>query len=268
MDSIHQDRRRSMSDILATDLIKALWEDARREADPDRKAQLERDAAALEDVWQRSPYALAATRDQMTAALGNASLNIADTLSALASGQRQVDARVGEIHTAVQENNTLFSTFFETFAPFQEEARAAWEESGRQVKKLSGEVGSLTARTATIETILAARPAQRAAEHQAIVDELHARALEKITALQQVTDAHAARLDTFEDIRVWRASVDEQLAAILQADRDDIRTEIKDIRAALARYEAKHQELIARLEERRAAAAERGGDGVAEADHR
>jgi hypothetical protein len=129
-----------MSDILAVDFIRALWDDARREVDPDRKAQLERDAAALEDVWTRSPYALAPTRDQMTAALGNASLNIADTLSALASGQRQVDARVGEIHTAVQENNMLFSTFFDTFPPqfavFQQEMRSAIEENARGLKKL------------------------------------------------------------------------------------------------------------------------------------
>ena len=129
-----------MSDILAVDLIRALWEDSRRESDPERKAQLERDAAVLEDVWQRSPYALAPTRDQMTAAIGNASLNIADTLSAMASGQRQVDTRVGEIHTAVQENNTLFSTFFETFPPqfaaFQNEMRAAAGENRTRLGKL------------------------------------------------------------------------------------------------------------------------------------
>lgn len=101
------------SDILATDMIQALWNDARAETDPERKAQLERDATAFEDVWRRSKYALAPTRDQMTAALGNASLNISDTLSAVASGQRQLDDRVAEIHVHVQESNTLQSAVIE-----------------------------------------------------------------------------------------------------------------------------------------------------------
>lgn len=203
-----------MSDILAADLIKALWDDSRRETDPERKAQLERDAAMLEDVWRRSGYALAATRDQMTAALGNASLNIADTLTALASGQRRVDTRVGEIHEYVQQNNTLFSQFFDMFPPqfeaFQAEARAAWEESGRRLKKHEDDIEALS-----------------------------------------------IRVDTFEDIRIWRAAVDVRLADIEQADRDDIHREITDIKAALAQYEIKHQELIARLEKRTDAAAER-----------
>lgn len=137
-----------MSDILAVDLIRALWDDARHETDEERKAQLERDATALEDVWSRSKYALAPTRDQMTAALGNASLNIADTLAALASSQRQVDQRVSEIHEYVQQNNTLFSQFFEMFPPrfeaFQEEARAAWEESGRRLEKHDDDIEALT----------------------------------------------------------------------------------------------------------------------------
>lgn len=66
-------------------------------------------------------------------------------------------------------------------------------------------------------------------------------------------EALQVRVDTFEDIRVWRAAVDVRLADIEQADRDDIRAEIKDIKAALARYEAKHQELTAKLEGRRVA---------------
>lgn len=130
----------AMSDILATDLIKALWDDARREDDPARKAQLERDAATMEDVWSRSKYALAPTRDQMTAALGNASLNLADTLSIVAAEMRKVTERVGQIHTDVQNNDTLVSTFIESFQPqfnlFQQEARAAWEDNGTRLGKL------------------------------------------------------------------------------------------------------------------------------------
>lgn len=134
------DWRRSMSDILATDLIRALWDDARREGDPERKAQLERDAMALEDVWRRSPYALAATKDQMTAALGNASLNIADSLGRL-------DVRVGEIHQHVQESNTLISAFVESFSPqfaaFQQEMRTAVEETARGQKKDRDDIAAL-----------------------------------------------------------------------------------------------------------------------------
>ena len=65
-------------------------------------------------------------------------------------------------------------------------------------------------------------------------------------------EALSLRVDTFEDIRIWRAAVDARLSEIEQADRDDIRTDITDIKAALTLYEAKHQELIERLERRMA----------------
>lgn len=138
----------AMSDILATDLIKALWEDARRETDPKRKAQLERDAQAMEDVWSRSKYALAPTRDQMTAALGNASLNLADTLSAVASGLSQVRNQVSQIHTDVQNNDTLISTFIQEFpqhfAALQADLRqAVGEETARGLGKFSEDIDVL-----------------------------------------------------------------------------------------------------------------------------
>lgn len=114
--SIHENWY-AVSDMLATDLIKTLYEDAGRETDPERAAQLRRDADTLKDVWQRTPYASAPTRDQMTAALGNASLNIADTLSELAREMRSVKTNVSEMHLDVQSSNTLVSTFLETVPP-------------------------------------------------------------------------------------------------------------------------------------------------------
>lgn len=166
------------SDIIITDLINATWEDARRETDPERKAQLERDAAALEDVWGRSTYALAPTREQFQAALGNTTLNLSDTLSAVADGLHRLDTRVGEMHTHVQNNDTLVSTFVETFTPqfvaFQTEARAAWEASGLGLKKLDGDFRALNTRhgkqiralasdIAAIKKVMANRPTERAA---------------------------------------------------------------------------------------------------------
>ena len=53
---------------------------------------------------------------------------------------------------------------------------------------------------------------------------------QEINALNVAQIEHTARLDALE-----------------KADRDDIRAEIKDIKAALDAYEQKHQELIARL---------------------
>lgn len=139
-----------MSDIVITDLINATWEDARRETDPERKAQLERDAAMLEDVWQRSKYALAPTREQFQAAIGNTTLNLAGTLSDVAAGLKQLDTRVGEIHEHVQHNDTLVSTFIQTFGPqfaaFEQKAQAAWEASGRGLKKLETTVARLNTR--------------------------------------------------------------------------------------------------------------------------
>jgi hypothetical protein len=55
------------------------------------------------------------------------------------------------------------------------------------------------------------------------------------------------RLDAIDNIEEWRTGVDGRLSKIEQADRDDIRAEIKDIKIALAQYEEKHQELIERL---------------------
>lgn len=70
---------------------------------------------------------------------------------------------------------------------------------------------------------------------------------DEIVALQSVAADHAARLDQIDQIEEWRTGVDRRLADVEQADRDDIRAEIKDIKTALALYEAKHQELIERL---------------------
>lgn len=76
----------------------------------------------------------------------------------------------------------------------------------------------------------------------------------EIKDLQGIQVAHAARLDSLDNIEEWRVGVDTRISAIEQADRDDIRAEIKDIKAALIRYEQKHQELIERLGQRAAEA--------------
>lgn len=221
-----------MSDIVITDLIQATWDDARREADPARKAQLERDAAALEDVWRRSKYALAPTREQFQAALGNTTLNIADTLAALASGQRQVDERVGEMHEYVQQNNTLFSAFFETFPPqftaFQAEMRLAAQESSTRLGKL--EQGQIDYNTRLTE-----------------LDSRHGGQWEELStsqrALAQRLDRKREELDRIhqeiEAFKIFKADVEQRIARALPEDET--------------------QQLIALL---RQIAAERGGDNA------
>jgi hypothetical protein len=73
--------------------------------------------------------------------------------------------------------------------------------------------------------------------------------IEELLAVQAL---HAERLDVLANIEEWRTGVDSRLLAIEEADRADIHAEIKDIKAALIRYEEKHQELIRRLEARAA----------------
>lgn len=227
---------KAMSDILATDLIKALWDDARREDDPERKAQLERDAAALEDVWSRSKYALAPTRDQMTAALGNASLNLADTLSIVASEMRKVTERVAQIHTDVQNNDTLVSTFIQSFQPqfgaFQQEARAAWEDNGSRLKKLE-----------TGQAQIVKRLEQGEDERATIAEKL-----DRYIAgsRREEVDEHASRISALEQNNT-------RLDA-LEAFRADVQRRID---ASVPEQEV--QELVALL---RQIAAERRGNGI------
>lgn len=80
-------------------------------------------------------------------------------------------------------------------------------------------------------------------------------AIEELFAVQI---EHTVRLDALDTMETWREGVDSRILAIEKADRADIHAEIKDIKAALIRYEQKHQELIQRLEQR---AAEPANDG-------
>lgn len=70
---------------------------------------------------------------------------------------------------------------------------------------------------------------------------------EDIRGILAVQNDHAERIDLIDSLSAWRTGVDERIAGIEQADRDDLRAEIKDIKSALAQYEQKHQELIKRL---------------------
>jgi hypothetical protein len=92
-----------VSDILITDFIKALLLDAAAEDDPERRAQLEVDAHRAEDIWQRSKYALAPTRDAMTAALGNASLNLAGRLDELLNISKDTHLQMQDLHGQVPQ---------------------------------------------------------------------------------------------------------------------------------------------------------------------
>jgi hypothetical protein len=78
---------------------------------------------------------------------------------------------------------------------------------------------------------------------------------EDIETIFSTQTEHTARLDALDQIEAWRTEVDERILAIEKADRADIHAEIKDIKAALIRYEQKHQELIERLGQRAAEAA-------------
>lgn len=198
------------SDILVVDLVKALYADAEAEIDPIEAARKMNDAEIFRGVWERSKYALAPTRSQMTAAVGNASLNIADTLQAVVAGQKRVEAKVGEMHLHVQHNDTLVSEFIATFRTEQQALHAEREGLGRQVKKLEAElvdrVNELDQRHGAqwqevverldnkrkrfevdeeritrIEALLEARPAQRAEEHQQLVDAAVAAVLERLS---------------------------------------------------------------------------------------
>lgn len=199
-----------MSDILATDLITALYEDAGREGDADRADQLRRDADSLKDIWNRSKYARASTRDQMTVALGNASLNLAETLSEVARELYAMRQIVGDMHTHVQHNDTLVSMFIESFTPFQAEARAAWEGSAQQIKKLDTRLG-------VVERTITARPKQRKLEHDQLVA-IQSDIASQVRSIGARLDADEQRLDRKRDeldaMHVWQAIIEERLAEL------------------------------------------------------
>lgn len=199
------------TDILATDLIRALYEDAGRESDPERAAQLKRDADALRDIWSRTPYALAPTRDQMTAALGNASLNIADTMDAIASRTSQMDARVGEMHQNVQDNNTLISAFIEGFKPFQAEMLAAREETARGLGKLVEQHNILAGHVDTLEEGQSEH-AGRIDSHDAQIADLQA----ETKALRAETADLKGRVDILEVITLETGATGAQSQMLQQ----------------------------------------------------
>lgn len=100
--------------------------------------------------------------------------------------QEDYKTKIDRLNESVSDTNTLIAAFIAGFAPFQAEARAAWEDSARGLKKQSTAIAALrrdmqaskTHRTALqrdvddIKTLLESRPLARAAEHQALIDEI------------------------------------------------------------------------------------------------
>ena len=83
--------------------------------------------------------------------------------------------------------------------------------------------------------------------------------LDKMLASQEVLARGLGKTEQdIEDLRTITAAHAADIAAIQQADRDDIRAEIAHIKARQERYEQEHQDLIERLGRR---APEAAGDG-------
>jgi DNA repair exonuclease SbcCD ATPase subunit len=253
-----RNRQYPMSDILAIDWIKALWADARAETDPARKAQLERDAAIMEDAWNRSKYSLAATKDQITAALGNASLNLAERLDDVVSGYRTLDNRVGEIHQHVQEGHTLISVFVESFptqfAVFQTEMRDAAEENRTRLGKLEQGQVEYNARLDDVDT--------RHTEQWQLVIERLDNSDERLDRKREMLRDHAERIVALEQSNARLAVQDARIQAL-----EDENTRLAAVEAALIALAARievalptedDQDLSAQL---RVDAAERSSGG-------
>lgn len=143
--------------------------------------------------------------------------------SALWSVEESVNKKFDHIHEQIGNSNTLQSAVLEAINGLRADEQRRAEETATRLGKTE----------ADIETMLS------------------------------VQDEHTARLDQLDNIEEWRTGVDTRLTAIEQADRDDIRTEIKNTNSEIAsmkemlkRYDSELRELVDRL------AARGGGDEV------
>jgi len=112
------------SDILVDDLIQAMWADAEAEQDPDRRAKLMAEAQQLQSIWSGSKYALAPTRDQMSASVGSVWLSLSERLDEIKATMDTLAAGLKDVPTLALIVKGLRASVEEYIGQLPIEARA------------------------------------------------------------------------------------------------------------------------------------------------
>jgi hemoglobin-like flavoprotein len=173
------------------------------------------DAAALEVAADRLGDAVvnASTSRLIQTLIQTIKVEIKPEITGLSTDVRVANQRAGAIYSWLERE-------FATNAEWRDKYSEEIDRQGEQQRDILAAVQDGAARLGKIETeqarqaaIIASRPAERQAEHQAIVEEVAA-------PLQAVMERLNAKRKELDDIHAWQAAIDKRLAELERGGGD------------------------------------------------
>lgn len=146
--------RTQRSDILVEDLISAMWADAHNERDPEHRAKLLQEAEQLQKIWSGSKYALAPTRDQMAASVGNVWLSLSERLDEIGASMQTMLGGLNEVSTLALIVKGLKASVEEYIGQLPLENRAQIIELTGKIPELEQRINELAKDVAALQKLV------------------------------------------------------------------------------------------------------------------